>query len=97
MKLELPSSSAPAEDSHTSYTDLLIVGAGPAGLTLAAWASRYGLKARVIDDKETQVHEGRADGLHPRTIEILDSFGIVAPILKDGASIREICSWVRFP
>ncbi|KAI1624577.1 phenol 2-monooxygenase [Exophiala viscosa] len=93
MKLELPSSSSTAEDQNTSYTDLLIVGAGPAGLTLAAWASRYGLKARIIDDKETQVHEGRADGLHPRTIEILDSFGIATPILKYGASIREICSW----
>ncbi|KAK5186075.1 hypothetical protein LTR44_002124 [Exophiala sp. CCFEE 6388] len=93
MKLELPSSSSTAKDQHTSYTDLLIVGAGPAGLTVAAWASRYGLKARIIDDKETQVHEGRADGLHPRTIEILDSFGIATPILKYGASIREICSW----
>jgi len=97
MKLELPSGSSTAEDQHTSYTDLLIVGAGPAGLTLAAWARRYGLKARIIDDKETQVQEGRADGLHPRTIEILDSFGIATPILKYGASIREICSWVRSP
>ena len=95
MRLEMPASSDTGpEDRQISYTDLLIVGAGPAGLTLAAWASRFGLKARIIDDKATQVYDGRADGLHPRTIEILDSFGIATSITDKAQPIREICSWV---
>ncbi|KAJ9496598.1 hypothetical protein H2202_007970 [Exophiala xenobiotica] len=93
VNLEMPSSDTGPEDQRTSYTDLLIVGAGPAGLTLAAWAGRFGLKARIIDDKATQVYHGRADGLHPRTVEILDSFGIATSITDKAQPIREICSW----
>ncbi|KAK5449830.1 hypothetical protein LTS15_008402 [Exophiala xenobiotica] len=93
VNLEMPSSDIGPEDQRISYTDLVIVGAGPAGLTLAAWASRFGLKARIIDDKATQVYHGRADGLHPRTIEILDSFGIATSITDEAQPIREICSW----
>ncbi|CAD0100862.1 unnamed protein product [Aureobasidium mustum] len=58
-----------------SEVDLLITGAGPAGLMAAAWASRCSLKTRIIDEKDTRVRTGQADGLHCRTLEIMDSFG----------------------
>lgn len=78
----------------TSYHDLVIVGAGPAGLMAASWASRLQLNTRVLDDKADRVSNGRADGLHVRTLEILDSFGLATPIQEAAYQLREICCWV---
>ncbi|KAI4731225.1 phenol 2-monooxygenase [Aureobasidium sp. EXF-10728] len=75
--------------------DLLIIGAGPAGLMAAAWASQCKLKTRIIDDKDARVRTGQADGLHCRTLEIMDSFGspsIAHEILGQACVIKEIKS-----
>lgn len=80
-----------------SEVDLLIIGAGPAGLMAAAWASRCKLNARIIDEKDARVGTGQADGLHCRTLEIMDSFGtpsIADEILGQACVIKEISSWV---
>ena len=39
----------------TSNVDVLIVGAGPAGLMLANWMSRCGIKTRIVDKRGTKV------------------------------------------
>lgn len=53
--------------------DLLIVGAGPVGLTAALEAKRLGLSVRVIDRKsERSVHDSRAVVVHPRVMELLE-------------------------
>jgi phenol 2-monooxygenase len=77
-----------------SNVDLLIVGAGPAGLITAAWASQYKIRTRIIDENPSRVENGRADGLQSRTMEILHSFGLAEHITKQAAQINEICSWV---
>ncbi|THX02998.1 phenol 2-monooxygenase [Aureobasidium pullulans] len=82
--------------TKTSEVDLLIIGAGPAGLMAAAWASRCGLNTRIIDEKDSRIRTGQADGLHCRTLEIMDSFGtpsIAADILGEACVIKEIASW----
>lgn len=82
--------------SNTSYVDLLIVGAGPAGLMGACRATQYNMSTRIIDQKAGRTQAGHADGLHSRTLEILDSFRIGDPILKQGASGVDECYWVTF-
>ncbi|KAL4974682.1 FAD binding domain-containing protein [Aspergillus desertorum] len=77
----------------TSQTDLLIIGAGPAGLMAACWASHYGMSTRIIDAKERRTQTGHADGIHSRTLEILDSFGIVDPIMRRGVHEVEMSYW----
>ena len=47
-----------ASDSHT---DVLIVGAGPAGLMMATWLAKCGVDARVIDKRGTKIFNGQAD------------------------------------
>ena len=38
-----------------SHVDVLIVGAGPAGLMMANWMSRCGVKTRIVDKRGTKV------------------------------------------
>lgn len=79
---------------EVSYTDLLIIGAGPAGMMAAAWASQYNIKTRIVDKNHTRISKGQADGLQARTLEILDSFGVAESIWKGGYHVIEIWIWV---
>lgn len=77
-----------------SYTDLLIIGAGPAGVMAAAWASQFPIRTRIVDKNDSKVMKGRADGLQARTLEILDSFGVADYVWKKGFHDIEIVTWV---
>ncbi|KAJ5797823.1 uncharacterized protein N7503_007119 [Penicillium pulvis] len=79
--------------SSTSYVDLLIIGAGPAGLTAACWAAQYRMSTRIIDQKKGRTETGHADGLQSRSLEILESFGIVDSILKQGIHNVDMSHW----
>ncbi len=37
------------------HVDVLIIGAGPAGLMLATWLARCGVKTRIVDKRSTKV------------------------------------------
>ncbi|KAI9815565.1 MAG: hypothetical protein M1827_002699 [Pycnora praestabilis] len=76
-----------------SYTDVLITGAGPAGLMAATWMSRCGIKARIIDKRGTKIFNGQADGLQCRSLEIFDSFGFADRVWKESNHMLEICLW----
>src|ERR1700722_8752242 len=65
-------------------TTVLIVGAGPTGLTLALDLARRGISCRIVDAAETAFTGSRGKGIQPRTLEIFDDLGIVEPILAAG-------------
>jgi 2-polyprenyl-6-methoxyphenol hydroxylase-like FAD-dependent oxidoreductase len=65
-------------------TDVLIVGAGPTGLTLACELATRGVRFRVIDKAETFFGGSRADGIQPRTMEVFADLGIIDKILASG-------------
>jgi 2-polyprenyl-6-methoxyphenol hydroxylase-like FAD-dependent oxidoreductase len=57
-------------------TDVLVIGAGPVGLTMAAELKRYGLSVRVIDKNTARTDKSKAIVLWPRTLELLDRAGL---------------------
>ncbi|CAI7614137.1 unnamed protein product [Penicillium glandicola] len=83
--------------STQSETDVLIVGAGPSGLMAAYWMARYGVKARIIDKRDTKVFVGHADGLRARTLELFDSMGFQHRVLHEGSISTEANIWVPGP
>lgn len=81
--------SSPAE----SKIDVLIIGAGPAGLMMATWLARCGVGARIVDKRGTKIFNGQADGLQCRTLEIFDSLGFAHRAWRESNHLLEICLW----
>lgn len=67
---------------------VLVVGAGPTGLLLAAELHRRGVGCRVIDANPAPLHWDRATVVHPRSLEVFESLGIVDPLLAAGVKQR---------
>ena len=57
-------------------TDVLVVGAGPAGSSTAAWAARHGLDVTLVDAETFPRDKPCGDGLTPRAIAELDALGL---------------------
>jgi len=66
-----------------SEVDVLIIGAGPAGLMLALWMSRLGINARIVDKRTAKVYSGQADGC---ATPLLPCRGISRAAAGDGQS-----------
>lgn len=81
---------APSE----SHTDVLIVGAGPAGMMASMYFSEMGIPHRIIDSKGTRTLNGRADGFHVRTMEIWESFDIAHKVHQHGVEYGEFGIWM---
>jgi 2-polyprenyl-6-methoxyphenol hydroxylase-like FAD-dependent oxidoreductase len=65
-------------------TDVLICGAGAAGLTLAIDLARRGVSFRLIDKMDGPFQGSRGKGIQPRTQEIFEDLGIVDRIVAAG-------------
>jgi putative polyketide hydroxylase len=64
--------------------DVLVVGAGPAGLTAAATLARYGVAVQVVERKQTLSTHPRATVVSTRSMELLRSWGLEDEIKAGG-------------
>ncbi len=64
--------------------DVLIVGAGPTGLTLAAQLHTFGTRFRIIDRLLDRAHESRALAVQARSLEVLQSLGLGEALVARG-------------
>jgi phenol 2-monooxygenase (NADPH) len=74
--------------------DVLIVGCGPAGLTLAAQLSAFpDIKTCIVEQKPGPLLRGQADGIACRTMEMFEAFGFSERVLKEACWINETTFW----
>lgn len=70
----------------TSRLQVLIVGAGPIGLTLACHLKRLGLSVRVIEKRSGASVHSKAIGLQYRVSEVLARLGVVDRFVEQGGN-----------
>ena len=63
---------------------VLIAGAGPVGLTMAAELRRYGVELRIIDKSATRTDKSKALVLWSRSLELIERMGCVDRFLAAG-------------
>ena len=74
--------------------DVLIVGCGPAGLTLAAQLSAFpDIKTCIVEQKSAPLLRGQADGVACRTMEMFHAYGFSERVLKEAYWVNETTFW----
>src|SRR5215472_7834785 len=84
-RMNTPSSARPATDCQ-----VLVVGAGPTGLVLAAELLARGIRTRIIDQGDGVALQARAIAIHARTLEVLGMMGLAERFLADGQVVRQM-------
>ena len=83
--------------TNTALADaqVLVVGAGPTGLLLAAQLLARGIDTRVIDKGSAPAPHSRALGVHAGSLELLDTMGLADAFVARGFRCRGIDQRLR--
>jgi 2-polyprenyl-6-methoxyphenol hydroxylase-like FAD-dependent oxidoreductase len=85
---------APHTDAAPALVDVLIVGCGPAGLTLAAQLAAFpDIQVCIVEQKEGPLQLGQADGIACRTMEMFEAFNFSERVMKEACWINEVTFW----
>ncbi|MFL9828302.1 FAD-binding monooxygenase [Rhodoplanes sp. SY1] len=85
---------AGAQGPLPASVDVLIVGCGPAGLTLATQLAAFAdIKTCIVEQKSEPMRRGQADGIACRTMEMFHAFGFSERVLKEACWITETTFW----
>ncbi|QEA13070.1 FAD-dependent monooxygenase [Comamonas flocculans] len=78
--------------------DVLVVGAGPAGMIVAAQLSQFaGIHTRIIDRRASRLEIGQADGIQKRSVETFEAFGFADEIVAEGCEVTQTVFWKPDP
>ena len=66
-------------------TDVVIIGAGPTGLSLACQFVRYGIDFIIVEKNATVTPYSKALGVHARTLEVYEQIDLAAAAVSQGA------------
>ena len=81
-------------DAVPAQVDVLIVGCGPAGLTLAAQLAAFpDISVAIVEQKDGPLQLGQADGIACRTMEMFEAFNFSERVLKESCWINEVTFW----
>ena len=79
----------PHTDAVPAQVDVLIVGCGPAGLTLAAQLAAFAdIRTCIVEHKDAPLQLGQADGIACRTMEMFEAFNFSERVLKEACWIN---------
>jgi 2-polyprenyl-6-methoxyphenol hydroxylase-like FAD-dependent oxidoreductase len=74
--------------------DVLIVGCGPAGLTLATQLAAFpDIRTVIVEQKPGPLQLGQADGVACRTMEMFEAFGFAHRVLQEAYWVNETTFW----
>ncbi len=73
----------------TVQTDVIIVGAGPTGLSLAVQLMRYNIDFVIFDQKEGVTELSKALVVHARSLEIYDQVGLAKQAVAGGNKCKK--------
>ncbi|KMS58222.1 phenol 2-monooxygenase [Sphingobium cupriresistens LL01] len=91
-----PAGAAKEGEGHAlpAQVDVLIVGCGPAGLTLAAQLAAFPeINTCIVDQKDGPLELGQADGIACRTVEMFNTFGFAEQVLREAHWVNETTFW----
>lgn len=84
----------PHADAVPAQVDVLIVGCGPAGLTLAAQLAAFpDIRTCIVEQKDGALELGQADGIACRTMEMFEAFDFSERVLAEACWINEVTFW----
>ncbi|WP_431283719.1 FAD-dependent monooxygenase [Humitalea sp. 24SJ18S-53] len=70
--------------------DVLVVGAGPVGLTMAAELARYGVRVRIVEKAAARTDKSKALVLWSRSLELIDRMGCGAAFVAAGYKVKGV-------
>lgn len=77
-----------------SLVDVLIIGCGPAGLTLAAQLAAFPeITTRIVEQKSGPLEFGQADGIACRSMEMFEAFGFAHQVKREAYWVNETSFW----
>ncbi|KAI1815057.1 FAD binding domain-containing protein [Poronia punctata] len=83
-----------SSESDPNYYDIVIVGAGPVGLMLSTCLARLGYRIKHVDNRAEPTPTGRADGIQPRSLDLLRNMGLKSAIMAHKpARVYEVAFW----
>ncbi len=78
--------------------DVLIIGAGPAGMIAAAQLSQFpGVVTRIVDRRPSRLEIGLADGMQKRSLETFEAFGFAQQLMAEACHVTETIFWKPDP
>jgi p-hydroxybenzoate 3-monooxygenase len=74
-------------------TQVGIIGAGPAGLTLAHWLKKHGIESVIIENRSSEYVQSRvrAGLLEQNTVDIYKHLGLADRLVKEGQEHHGVC------
>jgi 2-polyprenyl-6-methoxyphenol hydroxylase-like FAD-dependent oxidoreductase len=70
--------------------EVLVVGAGPVGLTAALFLQQHGVRVEVVDMHQRTTQHSYALAIHPRTLRILDEAGLSEGLISAGRKLTTV-------
>lgn len=84
----------PRPGALPAEADVVIVGCGPAGLTLAAQLSAFPeIHTVIAEQKPGPLELGQADGISCRSMEMFEAFGFADRVMREGYWVNETTFW----
>jgi 2-polyprenyl-6-methoxyphenol hydroxylase-like FAD-dependent oxidoreductase len=77
-----------------TQSDVLIIGAGPTGLVLALWLTKFGVKVRIVDKTDAPGTTSRALAVQARTLELYRQLDLADAVVAKGHRVPAVNLWV---